>query len=368
DDILRFNNHVGDIEFMTASLSRFWIDYSGNVGIGMTSPVARLHVSGNITGQPIFKVENASAPNALVVSNNGYVGIGTANPTSKLEVQSSIYPVIKSVRYSNLTNSLYTSFLSVHRTTADMLDNFGSLIEFGIQDNADVLNSIGAIGAMRDGADNSGKIVFQNSNAGTYYTRMVIDHLGNVGVGTSNPAALLHIKHGADLPSVLMDGGNKDLAIPDGQSMQFGHWDGSSTFTQRMIIYADGNVGIGVAAPSAKLDVSGNVRISGNVIYNGSGTANITAVGGINPTNTYMRIQGNGGAVDITAVPQIAAGSDGQLLILKGCSDTNTVKIDTNNGVRLNGGISFTMGKGDILQLIYDAADTVWYEVSRSDN
>jgi hypothetical protein len=50
-------------------------------------------------------------------------------------------------------------------------------------------------------------------------------------------------------------------------------------------------------------------------------------------------VQGSGGAVDISADPQIAAGSNvGQRLILIGCDDTNTVKLENGTGVKLSGG------------------------------
>ena len=86
-----------------------------------------------------------------------------------------------------------------------------------------------------------------------------------------------------------------------------------------------------------------------------------------------MRIQGSGGAVTVTATPNIADGIDGQILILQGISDTNLLTLQdagnlANSGLQLSGGIDFTLGQGDTINLIYDAGDDTWYEVSRSDN
>jgi hypothetical protein len=82
-----------------------------------------------------------------------------------------------------------------------------------------------------------------------------------------------------------------------------------------------------------------------------------------------MRVQGSGGAIDITANPQIVDGTaDGQMVILKGQSDANTLKFDDGTGLALAGGVSFTMGLGDTLTLIFDVTDDLWFEIGRSDN
>ena len=79
-----------------------------------------------------------------------------------------------------------------------------------------------------------------------------------------------------------------------------------------------------------------------------------------------MRVQGSPGAVNITANPQIADGTDGQILVLKGMHDTNTVTLDNGTGISLTSGASFTLGNKDTITLIYDALDDEWIEISRS--
>ncbi|GEM_PF-1764531 len=130
-----------------------------------------------------------------------------------------------------------------------------------------------------------------------------------------------------------------------------------------LVIDATNNrVGVGTATPNTTFEANGTVS------YTPSATTNITAAGGITVTKGIMRIQGNGGAIDITADPQVVAGQDGQLVVLQGDSNTNTVKLDNGTGLQLAGGVSFTLGKGDIIEFTYDSGDTLWYEIRRSDN
>ena len=93
-----------------------------------------------------------------------------------------------------------------------------------------------------------------------------------------------------------------------------------------------------------------------------SATTDITAAGGITATKPIMHIQGSGGAVDITANPQIAAGTSGQILILEGTSDTNTVQLDNGNGLHLHG--DAILGDDDIIVLYQGTSE--WEEITRN--
>lgn len=127
------------------------------------------------------------------------------------------------------------------------------------------------------------------------------------------------------------------------------------------------SVWIGQGASNIKFTTK--MAIGGPVVMTPTSTTSIVASTGITSaqiTSQVLRVQGSGGAVDITANPQIAAGTDGQILEIHGESNTNTVKLDTGTGVLLAGGVSFTMGLGDILVLRY--IGTTWREISRANN
>ena len=94
----------------------------------------------------------------------------------------------------------------------------------------------------------------------------------------------------------------------------------------------------------------------------------ITAAGGIIVTHRDMKVAGDGGAVDITANPQIALGRNRQRVLIQGTHDVNTVQLDDGNGLILEGAVSCILGKNDIIELFCDLIEGVWIEMNRSDN
>jgi len=89
---------------------------------------------------------------------------------------------------------------------------------------------------------------------------------------------------------------------------------------------------------------------------------------------SLIRVGGSGGAVTMTSTPTIVAGTiDGQILSITGTDDTNTVTLvdddnDAGTKLELAGSIDFTMGKYDKIVFEWYATDSVWIEVSRSNN
>ncbi len=147
---------------------------------------------------------------------------------------------------------------------------------------------------------------------------------------------------------------------------------GSSSFTVNVDgasreLYINGDtVSVGAATGTATLNVDGSFALISN-----GGVQLVTAAGGITADYSYVKIAGNAGAVTLTAIPQITVTGtlqDGQIVILKGTNDINTVTVIHGNGVTLESGVDFTLGNKDILQLIYDTADSEWVEITRSDN
>ena len=70
-----------------------------------------------------------------------------------------------------------------------------------------------------------------------------------------------------------------------------------------------------------------------------------------------MFIVGDGGPIDITAVPQIVDGLEGDVLTLTGTSNTNTVKFEDTANIAMNSGLPITLGDGDSITFVYDEFD-----------
>lgn len=69
----------------------------------------------------------------------------------------------------------------------------------------------------------------------------------------------------------------------------------------------------------------------------------------------HMYIVGDGGPIDITSVPQIVDGLQGDILTITGTSDTNTITFEDTAGTALIGGLSATLGDGDSITFVYNA-------------
>lgn len=92
----------------------------------------------------------------------------------------------------------------------------------------------------------------------------------------------------------------------------------------------------------------------------------ITAGGGITPNGTgyweVIYVKGSGGPVDITANPQIADGSlDGQLIVLIGVDDTDTVTVENGTGISMDG--DAVLKAGSSIMFAWDDAGDVWRQV-----
>ena len=119
---------------------------------------------------------------------------------------------------------------------------------------------------------------------------------------------------------------------------------------------SDGTNTSWAAIPAVMPMISGT-RAAPVAVVAGTGVA----FSGSDYTNISF-IEGSGGAADITADPQIAAGSVvGQKLTLIGRSNVNTVTLEHGTGLSLNG--TAVLQEDSALVLLWDG--TNWTEVSR---
>ncbi len=111
--------------------------------------------------------------------------------------------------------------------------------------------------------------------------------------------------------------------------------------------------------------------LTGTMILSASPATPVSNNSTLAVTHSLMRIQGSGGPATLNAATQIAAGTDGQVLIIRGLSNTNNVTIISGGGVTLNSSVPFIIGDKDTLTLVYDALINSgaggWVELSRMD-
>jgi len=116
-------------------------------------------------------------------------------------------------------------------------------------------------------------------------------------------------------------------------------------------------------------DTLGNSLIIYRMVQTPPGSARNITVTGISSTdiNNYsnLLIQGSGGAVTITATPNIPTGANGQKLCLLGNSDANTITIQdddvlASSGVKNQGNVNITLGSGDQVCYQYWTAKASW--------
>ena len=151
------------LSFITGGINALYINANQNIGIGTTSPLARLEVNGD------FRVGEGSNYNGLFVdAKNGRISIGTNIPSS--------------------SSSLHVKKSGVSRLLVESTGNQASL---DLKSNANSWRII----AQHLWPTGNESLAFLDATAGL--NRMVIDSSGNVGIGTTTPGAKLDVYNGA---------------------------------------------------------------------------------------------------------------------------------------------------------------------------
>jgi trimeric autotransporter adhesin len=255
-------------------------------GIGTTNQLARWTDNAGTLGD------------SVITETSGRIGIGTNTPSYKLVVG------------PDIGAGLTTSDLTVSRGVGQSVSAY-----------------VGASGSrgINFGWDEAASRGFVNAPAGTPFAftqagvneRMRIHSNGNIGIGSNNPSYNLVV--GPDLGPGLLSAGltvskgaGQSASVYVGPStangINFG-WDQASgrgfvnapgtsafAFTQegvneRMRIHTNGNIGIGVTAPTEKLEVAGTIKLNGagtGIRFSDGSVLTSAVVGGGAPSGTSL--------------------------------------------------------------------------------
>lgn len=198
----------------------------------------------------------------LAIHRDGNIGIGTTSPNAKLEVMSDgAYSGGAELRLQHANNN-----------TNDVV----STVNF-----ANNAGSVAMIQGGTVGGNNNGYITFFTDNAGASNERLRINPEGKVGIGTTTPyyplsvAGRINSEANGDYYGAWFGGEARtaDPSINVGEWHNYRgsiYWDNSdrkmvfetmnSTLHANTLVLEDGNVGIGVGSPGEKLEVNGTIR------------------------------------------------------------------------------------------------------------
>jgi hypothetical protein len=245
-------------------LSALNILSGGNVGIGITSPEEKLHVSGNIKADGRVFI-NAGNGNQLYLNNAGQ-------------------------RYTQITFDNNSTGTSQAYLAWDNTDSFFEMY-----------------------AKTGGGLKFYTNATET----MRITSGGNVGIGTTNPSYKLDVNmsslgtiaqfisnDGTYNPRLLINGTADGLQLFATYSTLAGALMLGTGGVERMRITGGGDVGIGTTSPNAKLDVSGSAIISGSLSVTQGITGSLFGTSSFSTSSSFATTSSfasNGGVTQIIA-------------------------------------------------------------------
>jgi len=327
---------VYPIEFQAGGNNdQLFLSTDGRIGINTMPTIAVLEIINTVgpNEEGIYlKGYNAQAADYFQIWTNGGTNIMAINSTGGVE-----------------TPKINTDVIDVEVTSEVQV-----IAPFNIDSELHTPQDNDATAGNIDALDTTGKAAIRLTNAGVVTLRGIDDGTdgkmltihnvtGNaltVNDQDANPAAADRIITGID----------DDITINDGGALSLQY---DSTTQRWRVLSGAGGSGGGGLSPTGTRAAPSNIVAGTGIAY----------VEDANSPRQIWYIQGNGGAVDITANPQIDAPASliNQELVLIGRSDTNTVLIEDGNGLDLNG--SYTMGASDMITLLFDG--TNWVEMSR---
>jgi len=185
---IEYHHDDNYMSFDTVATERMRIDSSGNVGIGTSSPSEALEVNGKVKADTHF----TSSDNAVTLSTSGNGGNVYLRPNGATQASGQV--IVDSSGNVGIGTDDPQDALHINSDTTDariLLDghtNFDAELKFA--ENGSIKYTVG-----HDAATDSFRIGTTNVDTNP---RLVINSSGNVGIGTTNPEAKLHVQSGGE--------------------------------------------------------------------------------------------------------------------------------------------------------------------------
>jgi len=256
---------------------RVRITNAGNVGIGTTSPAAKLHVSGSFGSQ--FRLQE-TAGTYFDIASGGRFDLKNAAGTTIVSIAQSGSPVGTQLNLDSagnlglgVTPSAWLSGYKVFEMPQLSLFSGGGgggflLGNAYLNSSAQFIYKVSGLAAASYN-NQGGSHVFSIAPSGTagsaisFTQAMTLDNAGNVGIGTSSPSAKLTVAlpsgTNGDIINMARSGGAYDFNLGVDENSA---WYLSNASDEKLLnVTYTGKVGIGISSPTQKLEVAGTALV-----------------------------------------------------------------------------------------------------------